>query len=75
MTTENFRFYFQNRRIQISQTGGQWYSDTSPSIIPWLKFGQSFWRQQKENAASDITDKCIVANTIKLFLAVSYDFS
>jgi len=35
MTTENFCFYLQNRLIQASQTGGQWYSDTSPFSIPW----------------------------------------
>ncbi len=34
MTTDNFCFYLQNRLIQISQTGGQWYSDTSPISIP-----------------------------------------
>jgi hypothetical protein len=28
MTTEIFCFYLQNRLIQTSQTGGQWYSDT-----------------------------------------------
>ncbi len=28
--TDNFCFYLQNRLIQTSQTGGQWYSDTSP---------------------------------------------
>jgi hypothetical protein len=26
----------QNRLIQTSQTGGQWYSDTSPFSIPWI---------------------------------------
>jgi hypothetical protein len=26
----------QNRPIQTSQTGGQWYSDTSPFSIPWV---------------------------------------
>ncbi len=36
MTTDNFCFYFQNTLIQTSQTGGQWYSDTSPFSIPWL---------------------------------------
>ncbi len=36
MTTENFCFYLQNRLIQTSQTGGQWYNDTSPFSIPWL---------------------------------------
>ncbi len=35
MTTDNFRFYLQNRIVQTSQTGGQWYSDTSPFSIPW----------------------------------------
>ncbi len=28
MTIDNLCFYLQNRLIQISQTGGQWYSDT-----------------------------------------------
>ncbi len=36
MTTDNFCFYLQNRLIQTSQTGGQWYSDTSPFSIPWF---------------------------------------
>jgi len=36
MTTANFCFYLQNGLIQTSQTGGQWYSDTSPFSIPWL---------------------------------------
>jgi hypothetical protein len=36
MTTDNFRFYLQNRLIQTGQTGGQWYSDTSPFSVPWL---------------------------------------
>jgi hypothetical protein len=35
MATDNFCFYFQNRLIQTSQTGGQQYSDTSPFGIPW----------------------------------------
>jgi hypothetical protein len=37
MTIDNSYFYLQNRLIQTSQTGGQWYSDTSPFSIPWLK--------------------------------------
>jgi hypothetical protein len=34
---DNWQFLFslQNRLIQTSKTGGQWYSDTSPFIIPW----------------------------------------
>jgi hypothetical protein len=34
MATDNFCFYLQNRLIQTSQTGGQWYSDTSPFSLP-----------------------------------------
>ncbi len=36
MTTDNFCFYLQNRLIQTSQTGGQWYSNSSPFSIPWF---------------------------------------
>jgi hypothetical protein len=36
MTSDNFCFYLQNRLIQTGQTGGQWYSDTSPFSIPWF---------------------------------------
>jgi hypothetical protein len=36
MTTDNFCFYLQNRLIQTSQTGGQWYNATTPFSIPWL---------------------------------------
>ena len=39
MTIDNFCFYLQNRLSQTSQTGGQWYSDTSPFSIPWHKYG------------------------------------
>jgi hypothetical protein len=43
MTTNNFCFYLQNGLIQTSQTGGQWYSDTSPFSIPWVeKFEMCF---------------------------------
>ena len=38
MTTDNFCFYLQNRLILTSQTGGQWYSDTSPLSFPWLGY-------------------------------------
>jgi hypothetical protein len=36
MTTDNFCFYLQNRLIQTSQTGGQWYSNTTPLVFPDL---------------------------------------
>jgi hypothetical protein len=35
MTTDNICFHLQNRLIQTSETGGQWYNDTSPFSIPW----------------------------------------
>ncbi len=38
MTTDNFCFYLQNRLIQTSQTGGQWYSDTSSLVFPELTY-------------------------------------
>jgi hypothetical protein len=34
-TTDNFCFYYQNRIIQTSQTGGQRYRDTFPFSITW----------------------------------------
>jgi len=36
MTPDYFCFYLQNKLIQTCQTGGQWFSDTSPFNIPWL---------------------------------------
>jgi hypothetical protein len=40
MPADNFCFYLQNWLIQINQTGGQWYSYTSPFSIPWFLFQQ-----------------------------------
>jgi hypothetical protein len=37
ITTHNVCFYLQNKLIQTSQTGGQWYSDASPFSIPCTK--------------------------------------
>ncbi len=49
MTTDNFCFYLQNRLIQTSHTGGQWYSDIFPfSIIPW----KSYLRQELQGPFS-----------------------
>ncbi len=39
-TTDNCCFYLQYRLIQTCQTGGQWYSDTSPFSIPWILFSK-----------------------------------
>jgi hypothetical protein len=35
-------------RFQTSQTGGQWYSDTSPFSIPWLSTGLFQLRRLQE---------------------------
>jgi hypothetical protein len=40
MTDDNFCIHFQNRLFETSQTGGQWYSDTSPFSIPWFSCQQ-----------------------------------
>ncbi len=48
-----FVFYFQNRLIQISQTGGQQYSDTSPFSIPWV------YPRQTWNFRSHAVSACI----------------
>jgi hypothetical protein len=37
MTTDSYCFYLQYR-LQTSQTGDQWYSDTSPFGIPGLYY-------------------------------------
>ncbi len=45
MTSDNFCFYLQNRLFQTSQTGGQWYSDTSPLQYSLLQLtGQTLGR-------------------------------
>jgi len=63
MTTDNICFYLQNRLTQTSQIGGQWYSDTSPFSIPWVKIYESVtgglgdaadedWRDGHDDAAN-----------------------
>jgi hypothetical protein len=42
MTNDNFCLYLQNRLIQTSQTGGQWYRDTSPLVFPCNTILKSF---------------------------------
>jgi hypothetical protein len=46
MTTGNFCFYLQNRLIQTSKTGGQWYSDTSHFSIPWPNSQMLSWAEK-----------------------------
>ena len=59
MTTDHFCFYFQNRLLQTSQTGGQWYSDTSPLVFPGFTLGNIFslvlyWPISLRNLPADI---------------------
>ncbi len=51
MPIHNNCFYFQNRLIQTSQTGGQQYSDTSPFSIPWSELS----KDQSETAKTSET--------------------
>ncbi len=59
MTTDNF--CLQNRQIQTSQTGGPWYSDTSPFSIPCI--------------LHSIITEDLIAVFIKLFREVIWDKS
>jgi len=45
MTNDNFSVYLQNRLGQTSETGGQWYSDTSPFSIPWIQLSSQILDQ------------------------------
>jgi hypothetical protein len=67
MTTDKFCFYLQNRLIQMSQTGGQWYSDTSPFSIPCLECGRAVIGQRKREIRVHVT--------LSPFLSLSLPFS
>ncbi len=54
MTTDHFCFYLQNRLIQTSQTGGQWYSGTYPFSIPWLSHYESKISEIQESEMFEI---------------------
>jgi hypothetical protein len=58
MTTDNFCFYFQNRLIQTTQTGGQWYSDTHPFSIPWPKLFKTGFEPQNLGLIVDCSTNC-----------------
>ncbi len=53
MTSNNCCFDLQNRLIQTSQTGGQWYRDNPPFSIPWLDRQTEQGVQTKEQANPD----------------------
>ena len=45
----------QNRLIQTSRTGGQWYSDTSPFGIPWLLYCKLLLKSYELNCVQIVT--------------------
>ncbi len=63
MTTDNFCFYLQNRLVQTSQTGGQWYSNTSPFSIPWLVDFQFGLRRRKRGRRSRLPRQARILET------------
>ncbi len=56
MTTDNFSLYLQNRLIQTSQTGGKWYTDTSPFSIPWFEDTFTSAHHFKEHVNAGVGD-------------------
>jgi hypothetical protein len=76
MTTGNFCFYLQNRLIQNSQTGGQWYSDTSPFSIPCLytfSLAHCFFRIMTSllHAGFKLASEPLVFSTVDLLVLTS----
>ncbi len=65
MTTENFCFYLQNRLIQTSQTGGQWYSDTSPFSIPWFNISAKQPKTTAQSGQSKYSDVVTLDNSMQ----------
>jgi len=64
MTTDNFCFYLQNRLIQTSQTGGQWYSDTSPFSIACSKYHYAECHYAEGHSAECHYAECCGAHSI-----------
>ncbi len=71
MTTDNFCFYLQNRLIQTSQTGGQWYSDTSWVWVPL----QALVQKIREKDTMQMSDPSVkVVDRDKRFSQVVQNF-
>ncbi len=80
--TDNVCFYWQNRLILTSQTGGQWYSDASPfSIIcadrrtDRVDLKMNFSSSDAEFADPLIWDDATWWQRQKTFFSLIYDFS
>ncbi len=72
MTIDNFCFHLQNILIQTSQTGGQWYSETSPFSIPWSKVlfssgnnSKTYFDKIYDGLAATVVDQLTHNRTIK----------
>ncbi len=78
MATDNFCFYLQNRLVQTSQTGGQWYSDTSPFSIPWLnhcwflKFNNHFGKDVIANRRAKSRHQCRTTSVLSFHRRLIY---
>ncbi len=62
MTADNFCFYIQNKLIQTSQAGGQWYSDYSPFSIPCTQHNVIAYQQKCDIITTMISEcypKCL----------------
>jgi hypothetical protein len=69
MTTDNFCFYLQNRLIQTSKTGGQWYSYTSPLVFPARGLGETKLHQ---TIPRNIMLHCLVLSGVLWIFILSY---
>ncbi len=56
MTTNIFCFYLQNRLIQTSQTGGQWYSDPSHFSILWIIVSDACTMNTRNDASRSVNE-------------------
>ncbi len=74
MTTDNFCFYFQNRLIQTSQTGGQQYSDTSPFSITCLTLLLCFTGESLLKGSISAGDLLILTSSNQLLFILKLYF-
>jgi hypothetical protein len=73
MTTDNFCFYFQNRLIQSSQAGGQWYSDNSPFSILCSRVELTYsGNPTYYNLVEITTVKCLMIQALSIIEKVTF---
>jgi hypothetical protein len=72
MTTDKFCFYLQNRLIQTSQTGGQWYNDIPSLVFSGLSVifnSPAVWETHSRQGTPQLHPPEV--NVIKLFFFVN----